>query len=177
MAMFHARAQDGANTQYATFKMVRSQLDGTGSDAVLTTDIGESPICRWLAYALDYSDAVSEATGITARIGLDGGTIIVRGGLTRVDTAFDAGLTIDIGDATDPDGWADGHAMDTAEIILYDVDAAYNVYADAVKGTTGMQYYEDGGTVIVTFSAMPTKGEAVIFLETISYNEPLSAEW
>jgi len=175
--MFHARAQEGANTQYATFKTVRSQLDGSGSDAVLTADIGESPVGRWLAYALDYSDAVSEATGITAQIGIDSGTIIIRGGLTRVDTAFDTGITIDIGDLDDTDGWADRHAVDTAGIILYDTSAAYNVYDDASKGVKGMQYYENGGTLVVTFSAMPTQGEAVIFLETISYNEPLGAEW
>lgn len=174
MAMFQCRSEKGADTQYFSFKIVRDQRSGLGTGAVVAEDVGYSPITRWLAYAVNYDDAVSGAA-ITARAGIPAGTIVLEGGLVRVDQAWGA-LTLNIGDGTDADGWGVGVDISTAGVLLWDRDAAYNT-GDPVAGTSGPQYYQNGGELILTFSANPAAGRAVVFLKTLSYNEPLGGEW
>ena len=174
MSVFQARAEKGADTQYFTFKIVRSWLDGTGMDNTgVTEDIGHSPISRWLTFALNYDDVTSGVN--TAYVGIPAGTIVLKG-LARVDTAFVTATTVDLGDSNQSAGWMDGGDISNGGVVLFETAAVYNA-GNASAGATGPQYYENGGYLIFTFDDMPTAGELIVFLETISYNEPLSSEW
>jgi len=168
---------DNKNTTYGEFSYIREQKHGRNSGALYDPDSGYSPMTRWLAKAFDYSDFVSSPqgrTGHVAQLPIPRGSIVLRC-VTRVDTAFvgTGNTDIDIGDPDDQDGWADGISFATTGVKI-DGDADYNWHADG----TGV-FYDTGGTVQVLFqnATAPTAGEAIVFLEIISYHEDLSKEW
>ena len=184
MAPIYVRSHDAPDTVLMTFRVVhdaRAQIDGDQSDSPLT---GASPISRWLAWAVDYDDFVSNpnAVGYIARCQIPRGTIALEC-LARVDTGFtDAGVAadIDIGDENDTDGWGDSDDWSSANTIHADKSAAYNNPAsDPAAGTAGYQYYRTGDTLDILWknATAPTAGYAVVFLKTISYNEASGAEW
>lgn len=179
-----ARKSAAPDTTYVTFKQVFGQREYT-VDGVDDADTGKSPISRWLAYAIDYSDFVSSATGtpVEATCLIPRGTLIIDC-YVRVDTAFAGGTStaVDVGDSNDADGWAVNLDLTTAttttSIWERDPDAAYtNKASDVAQGTSGAQFYRDGGVVRVTMASFPTAGEMILFLETISYHEDQSKEW
>ena len=173
MSVFQARQEKGADTAYFSFKIVRSQLDGTGmDDTSVTEDVGYSPVSRWLTYALNYDDVTSGVN--TAYVAIPAGTIVLRG-LIRVDTVFVVATTVDVGDANQSAGWLSSQSV-AATGVYFETAAVYNA-GNASAGATGPQYYENGGYVIFSFDDMPTAGELILMLEVPSYNEPLSSEW
>jgi hypothetical protein len=192
MAAYHVRQKRAPDTEYMTFKTIHSArsvvMDG---DLSTDADIGYSPVSRWLGFAIQYSDITSNDAGDAQIINLS----IPRGTLlmdcyVRVDTAWtsEGAADIDIGDSNIVNGYADAldwsAAVGTTPVWHRDADAVYIDIdaADIVQGTTGAQYYPNGGTVLVTFNTafvatVPTAGRAVVFLKTISYNEPQGSEW
>ena len=191
MAANHVRQSRAPDTKYVTFKTVHSARSVTmDGDLSTDVDIGESPVARWFGYAIQYSDIASNAAGDAHVINLS----IPRGTLfkdcyVRVDTAWtsEGADDVDIGDSNVADGYADAldwsASVGTTPVWHRDANADYIDYdADIAAGTTGAQYYVDGGTVVITFntaftSAVPTAGRAIVWLETISYNEPQGSEW
>jgi hypothetical protein len=168
------------------FKKVHSKRAVLDGDATTEVDSGASPITRWLAYAFDYADRVSNS-GETAWII---NCLVPRGSLimdamVRLDQAFDgtAANSVEIGDANQASGYA--AAIDltqdpgTTPIWIRDANAVYvDTTNDISAGSTGAQYYKEGGVVIVVLSTtVPTQGRALLFLETPSYNEPQNSEW
>jgi len=169
-----------------TFRVVhdyRAILDGDLTDSVQST--GKSPISRWLAWAIEHDEFVSDPDkiGYVARCQIPRGTIALRV-MTRVDTAFLAatpGADIDIGDDNIANGWADSLDWSTAAgVIMADQDAVYNdPTTDPNAGVAGAQYYETGDTIDINWNnaTAPTAGKAIVFLLCISYHEDLNAEW
>jgi hypothetical protein len=139
--------------QFAKVRSSRSALDG---DATTDVDTGASPVTRWLTYAFDYADRVSNAGGTAWVINC----LVPRGSLV-----FDAMVRLD--------------QPGTTPIWIRDADAVYvNKTSDISAGATGPQYYVDGGVVVIVLATtLPTQGRAVLFLATISYNEPQNSEW
>jgi hypothetical protein len=178
MSIVYARKSDAPNTHYETFKAVKhSSRDGLGSAAVTDADTGKSPLSRWITYAFNYADFTSNlsgATGYEVNCLLPAQTMAFRC-WARVDTAFvgTGNNDIDVGDDTDPDGWGDGLDFSSTG-GKYDPDAAYNP-----NGTTGFTYNTDVDSVDVQFknATAPTAGEAMLFIEVVSYHEALSNEW
>lgn len=176
MGLPYVRKKDAPDTMYHSFKPVHGQRAGLGSGAEVDADTGESPIARWIAFAFDYSDFASnpDAVGNIVRGIVPRGTMALRC-LVRVDTLFEGtgNDDIDIGDGDDGAGWADGLDF-TSTGIKADPDSAYNWH---LNGT--LRLYEHGDTLDVLFknATAPTAGEAIVFLEVISYHENLSAEW
>jgi hypothetical protein len=163
---------------------MRSSLDG---DATTDRDTGKSPVTRWLSYAFDHADVVSNAGGTAWVVNclVPRGSIIYDA-LIRLDEAFDGtdADSVEVGDSNQASGWA--AAIDltqdpgTTPILIRDADAVYtDRTSDASAGATGPQYYKDGGAVIVTLCTgdPPTQGKAILLLRTISYNEPPESEW
>ena len=172
----YVRSSDAPDTAYMTFKVVHSSRDGHDANSTVDNDTGESPIARWLAWAFDYSDAVSSGTII--RCGVPAGTIAEMC-LARIDTAFvGTGCdTVDIGDDNDWDGW--GVNIDfTATGVKFNHDAPYNT-GTAVAGSAGPQYYSAVDTIDIRVATADdmSAGQGVLFLKVISYNEAASAEW
>lgn len=174
----YARVQKAPDTYYETFKPVKhSNRDGLNSAATVDNDTGQSPISRWLAYALDYADFTSNltATGYLARCQIPRGTLALRV-VVRVDAAFDGSASteadIDIGDSSDSAGWIDSGDFSSTGIVTVPSGA----YQWDTNGTGA--FYEDGDTVTVATKSTtaPTTGSAIIFIETISYHEDLEAE-
>lgn len=165
------------DTAYSEFKIQREQRHGKNSGSAYDPDSGYSPVSRWLAKAFTYDDFVSHPTGSTghvAQLQIPRGTIALRC-VARVDTLFaDTGAdAIDIGDGNDLDGW--GVELDFSSTgVKYDPDAVYNP-----DGSTGFAYYENGDTIEVHFknATAPTAGQAIVFVEVISYHEDLNEEW
>lgn len=175
----YARKQSAPDTWYETFKAVKhSSRDGLNSASTVDNDTGQSPISRWLAYALDYSDFASNpaATGYIARCQIPRGTIALRCAV-RVDVLFDGSASteadVDIGDGNNSAGWIDSADFSGTGLVV-GPSGAYQWDTDG----TGA-FYEDGDTLDISHKSTtaPTAGEAVIFLEVISYHEDLSAEW
>jgi hypothetical protein len=178
----YARKSKQPDTQYFQFKDVREAKAGLNSGATYDADTGASPVARWLAFAFDYDDFVSnpDATGYVVRCQLPMYTIVMEA-LVRVDTAWtaDGKDDIDIGDGNAAAGWADGIDF-TSTGIQADRDAVYNDYdADPADGSAGYQFYDTGDTIDVLWknAVAPAAGEAILFLKTLSYHEALSAEW
>jgi hypothetical protein len=184
MAPTYARSSDASDTVLFTFRVVhdyRATIDGDITDSPMT---GKSPISRWLAWAVDYDDFVSnpDAIGYVARCQIPRGTIAMEF-FARIDTAFahaTPGADIDIGDGNDPDGWGDSDDWTSANTIVRDANAAYNNQAsDPSAGVAGWQYYRTGDTLDIKWNnaTAPTAGKAVVFLKCVSYNEAPNAEW
>ena len=184
---YFARAKKGLNTLYMQFRTPHSARGGLNSDGVKDADTGQSPITRWLSYALSYDDAVSITAGWVFDCPIPPGSLVDEARV-RVDTPFVGTGTddVNVGDSDQADGWIDGAdfsaALATALTPYWynDVNATYMAYTDIVKGTSGPQYYHAGGKVRVLIPAAGaddlTAGEAILFLRTISYCEPLGAE-
>lgn len=183
-----ARSKKETNTTYLQFQPLKSIRSGLGSGEDVDANTGQSPITRWLAYALSWDDAVSNTADPTLtefHLQVPRGSIVLDC-LVRLDEEFDGTDTndVDIGDSDDPNGYADGLDLTTSAatvpIVFRDASAAYiERTTDAVKGTSGPQYYPSGGRVIVgiaTNTTDMTQGEAIVFLKTISYCEPALAE-
>jgi hypothetical protein len=192
MTAFHVRQERAPDTEYVTFKRVHSARSVTmDGDLSTDADLGYSPVTRWFSFAIDYEDIASNSAGDAQVINLS----IPRGTLlkdcyVRVDTAWTAegADDVDIGDANLATGYADGlnwsAAVGTTPVWHRDASGAdyIDTTTDITAGAAGAQYYPNGGTVIVTFntaftSTVPTAGRAIVFLETISYNEPQGSEW
>ncbi len=191
MAAYHVRQERAPDTEYMTFKRVHSARSVTmDGDLSTDADFGYSPVARWLGFAIKYDYITSNSAGDAHIINLS----IPRGTLlkdcyVRVDTAWtsEGADDIDIGDSNVADGYADAlnwsASVGTTPVWHRDANADYIDYdADIAAGTTGAQYYVNGGTVVITFntaftSSVPTAGRAVVWLETISYNEPQGSEW
>ena len=192
MAAEMVRRKKAPDTEYMTFKTVHSArsavMDG---DLSTDADIGESPVARWIAYAIDYADIASNSAGSAQVINLP----IPRGTMlkdcyVRIDTAWtsEGADDVDIGDSNTVNGYADGldwsSSVGTTPVWQRDASGAdyIDTTTDITAGSAGAQYYPNGGVVIVTFNtafvaSLPTAGRSIIFLETISYNEPQGSEW
>jgi hypothetical protein len=181
----YARSNSGRDTVYQQFHTPHSARAGLNSDSIIDADTGKSPISRWLAFVLSFDEAVSVPTvGMVYDCQLPPNTLVLSA-MVRKDTAFVGTGTddVDVGDTDDPNGWLDGidlsAALTTAGVPVWlrDVDAGYMAYSDIVKGTSGPQYYPAGVIRVIAGSADDfTAGEAILFLETISYNEAINAE-
>lgn len=181
----YARSNDIENTTYMTFRVIHSDRGGSDDAAgTVDADSGKSPVARWLTWALDHDDFVSNPTGATghmAKCQVPRGTIALKL-LARLDEVFDDEAEaddIDIGDGNDTDGWADSLNWITDGVgLYYDADAAYNT-GDASAGVSGPQYYSGADTIDVLWknATAPTQGKVVIFLQVISYHENVGAEW
>jgi len=94
--------------------------------------------------------------------------------VARVDTAFvgTGNNDIDIGDDVDADGWGDGLDF-SSQGAKYDPDAVFNS-----AGSTGFKHYATLDSIDVHFknATAPTAGEAILFVEVISYHEAYSEE-
>lgn len=192
MAAEYVRRKKAPDTAYMTFKRVHSSRSVI-MDADLSTDadVGYSPVTRWLTFAIDYEDIASNSAGDAHVINL----AIPRGALikdcfVRIDTAWtsESADDVDIGDSNTTAGYADGldwsTSVGTTPVWQRDASGAdyIDTTTDITAGSAGAQYYKNGGTVVVTFktaftSSVPTAGRSIIFLETISYNEPQGSEW
>jgi len=185
MAPIYVRSHDAPDTVLMTFRVVhdaRATIDGDITDSDLT---GASPISRWLAWAVDYDDFVSDPdkVGYHARCQIPRGTIAIQC-VTRVDTIFTAetpAKDIDIGDDNVANGWADSlDCFTAATVIMADADAVYNdPTSDPSAGATGIQYYPTGDTLDINWNhaTAPAAGRALVFLKCISYHEDINEEW
>ena len=192
MAAEHVRQSRAPDTAYMTFKTVHSARSATmDGDLSTDADIGESPVTRWFSFAIDYEDIASNSAGSAQVINLS----IPRGTMlkdcyVRIDTAWtgEDADDVDIGDSNTVNGYADGldWSASVGTTPVWQRDASGADYIDTTTDITatsaGAQYYPNGGTVIVTFNtafvaSLPTAGRSIVFLETISYNEPQGSEW
>jgi len=170
----HARSEDHPSTEYFQFEPKREQKAGLNSGSEVDANPGFSPIGRWLAFAFDYDDFASnpDLSGYKATVQVPRDTIALRA-YARIDEAFDNASSVNIGDDSDPNGWA--NAIDiTGTGLKFDPDAAY-----MPNGTTGAKYYEDGDTIDIETGTgtAPTQGKGILFVEVISYHEDAEAEW
>ncbi len=164
-------------TTYGEFEVQREQRHGKNSDSTYDANSGYSPLTRWFAQAFTYEDFTSNPEGRTgqeAQIQVPRGSIILRC-FVRVDTLFtgSGNSDIDVGDSDDADGWLDGVDFSSTGLKM-DCDADYNWHLNG----TG-RYYSNGKMIKVLMknATAPTTGEAILFLEIVSYHEDLSKEW
>lgn len=180
MTVRYVSSRSAPDTVLMTFRVVHGQRAVIDGDAADDAETGRSPISRWLAWAFDYDDFVSNPDGVGYMVRL----IIPRGTIgmqvfARVDTAFNGTVAIDIGDGNDTDGWADDFSFENTGIHR-DANAAYNNLAtDPTAGTAGWQYYSSGDTLDVWWrnATAPAAGQAIVFMRTVSYHEDANAEW
>ena len=185
MSARYARAGYVPDTTYVQFRSVKSARGGEGPDGIVDWNTGKSPIARYLTYVIKYDEAVSEpGVGMVVRCNIPRGTL-VRDALVRLDTAFSGTgcSAVDIGDSNDSDGYAVDLDFTTSTasgpVWFRDANAAYvNRASDISQGTSGAQFYKDGGVVTVVLATADdmTAGLALLFLETISYHEDQGAE-
>jgi len=174
MTITHARNEDHPSTEYFQFEPKRDKRAGNNSASTVDENPGFSPISRWLTATLDNSDFASnpDATGYRAQFIVPRDTIALQC-VVRVDEAFDNASSVNIGDGSDADGWAQSLNL-TGTGLKIDPDAAYQP-----GGSGGGKYYEDGDTVDVETATgtVPSQGKALLFLKIISYHEDAEAEW
>lgn len=185
MTIRYVSSRQAPDTVLMTFRVIHGQRAVIDGDPADDPETGRSPVSRWLAWAFDYDDFISnpDEVGYHCKLIIPRGTIAVECA-ARVDLAFLAatpGADIDIGDDLVVNGWADSLDWSTAaSVVTRDADAVYNNFAtDPTKGTAGWQYYEEGDTLDVNWNnaTAPTAGRAIVFLKCISYHEDIGAEW
>jgi len=167
---FYVRGQSAPDTMYDTYRAVHSMRNANDNSAnAIDADTGNSPSMRVLAYAFSWEDV--DATAFTVLCRIPRGALI-KDAWIRVDEAFvGAGATAVIGDVADPDGYLTSTNLTTATPGDY-VRTPLAVYV-----VSQVRAYPDGDSALVTLDAVPTAGQAILFLTTPSYNEPLGAEW
>jgi hypothetical protein len=183
MTAHYVSSELAPDTELFCFAVKHDYTCTIDGDATSTPDSGFSPISRWLAWAVDYDDFVSnpDAVGYIARCQVPRGAIVDKCYI-RVDTAFahaTPAASMTVGDGNDPDGfWPAAAGTFASAGLKYDDDAPYNT-GDASAGVSGPQYYSSGDTVDVIWpnATAPTAGYLVLFIRTISYNEAANAEW
>lgn len=179
----YVRSEYAPDTELFCFSVKHDYPSTQDGDAIDRPDTGFSPISRWLAWAVDFDDFVSnpDAVGYIARCQIPRGTIGMQC-FARVDTAFAAAggaADIDIGDGTVTDGWMNGNDWQNTGLHR-DANAVYNdLTSDAAAGATGYQLYATGDTLDILWknATAPTAGYAIVFLRTVSYHEPANTEW
>lgn len=150
-------------TYLGTFEPQREQR--VGEDGNYDQHLGRSPLSRWIAFAFDYEDFELEGSNYVVKHQLPQRCIATRA-LLRVDAGFTGITAANIGDDNDPDGWFASQTLAGAGVFR--AAGAYN--------TAGFAY--DGGQIVVDAgAAAPTVGQGIVFVEVISYNEALGAEW
>lgn len=182
MTAHYVSSELAPDTELFCFAVKHDYTCTIDGDAATTPDSGFSPISRWLAWAVDYDDFVSnpDAVGYIARLQIPRGTIGMQC-FARLDTAFSATgkADIDIGDGNVSDGWMDGANWGTAGLFR-DANAVYNNLAtDPNAGVAGWQQYAAGDTLDILWknATAPVAGYVIVFLRTVSYNEAANAEW
>lgn len=181
-----ARKVRATDTHYMQFKKVHSKRATLDGDAVTDVDTGASPVTRWLAFAFDYADRVSNSEGTSWVVNC----LVPRGSIitdcmVRIDRVFDGTTanSVEIGDSNQASGWAANLDFTadpgTTPLWYRDADAVYTDKTNDISaGATGAQYYEEGGVVVILLcTTVPTTGRGILFLATISYNEPQNSEW
>ena len=176
-SVYQSKAPD---TAYSEFAGKREQKVGLNAAGSYDVNSGYSPTSRWLPYAFQYSDFVSnvDAPGCSiCRFPIARYTLVTRAAV-RVDTAFDNASACDIGtggtpDAPPGDGWGEDLNLESPG-IFYDPNSDYNP-----GGSDGMQIYTSGDTIdiLTDDNTPPTAGQGILFLEVISYNEVYNEEW
>jgi len=180
MAVRSVYKQNEPDTQYGEFAPHREQKVGLNSASAYDTNSGYSPMTRWLSYAFEHTDFVSnvESGGCyVCRFPIPRYTMLMRAAI-RVDTVFDNTSAVDIGtggvpDSAPGDGWGEDLSLHSTG-LKYDPNADYNP-----GGDVGMQIYVSGDTIDIYTSSgtAPTVGEGILLLEIISYHEPYVSEW
>jgi hypothetical protein len=180
MAASDVRKSKKDPTQYAAFEIKREQVEGLTGEGTKSAYTGRSPLTRWIARAFDYDDFVSnvDATGWVVKNPLPPNSLVLRA-IMRVETAFEASgpaADVDVGHGGTPganpgDGWGDGLDL-TSTGAVCDPDSDFNP-----AGANGPRFYdEDTVDVYWQNATAPTAGEAILFLEVISYHEDLGEE-
>lgn len=181
-----ARKTRGADTHYFQFAKVRSARSTDDGDAVTDVNTGASPVTRWLTYVISYDDVVSNSAGTDWVVNcLIPRNTLIMDAMVRLDQVFDGNgaNSVEVGDANQESGWAAAIDLTTSvtsgPVYFRDANAVYtDKTSDISQGSTGAQYYKEGGQVIVTLATtVPTQGRAVLLLATPSYNEPQNSEW
>jgi hypothetical protein len=87
----------------------------------------------------------------------------------EISVAWTGTTAVVVGDGTTANGWIETGVITptTAGDFGLDYDSTYGV-----KG----RFYEDGDTIDVSFTGIATAGEAILWIEMISYAEALGAE-
>lgn len=88
-----------------------------------------------------------------------------------VETAFTASVTLEVGDTSDIDGWAEAThvgATSTGVQMIYTTDAGDTTAQPAYAvggGFTGGRYFDSSGTIEMDLSgATPAVGRALVFI-------------
>ncbi|MCP4537693.1 MAG: hypothetical protein GY832_11140 [Chloroflexi bacterium] len=151
-------------TYLGTFQAQRQQKLGE-VEGEYDQHIGRSPMSRWVAFAFDYTSFEDE-DGVYQMVKhqLPARTI-ARDAFVRVDEGFVGAATASIGDDNDADGWFAAQSL--AAPGAFKAGGAY--------ATAGFAY--EGGEISVDVGSLPTAGQAIVFVEIITYHEALGAEF
>ena len=170
MAIAHmVRSDKAMGTHYLAVGPVREEKSGLG-DGTIDAWFSSAPAPHRHSWAIDY-DSFDGASSIS--LYLPNNTIVLEA-LLRVDEAYDAGLTMSLGDTSQATGWLNAVAADT--VGLFGANGVYNSGA-AVPGTTGPQIYTSSNPLTLSASAVPTQGKAIVMLLVAGYAEDYGAEW
>ena len=147
MTIATVTADTKPGTAYYQFETPRNPKDGM------------SPLSRWISKSFAYGDQTASVVSIDVAPG----TRVTRVAL-EISTAFTGTTAVEVGDATDPNGWIASGVITptTANDFGLDYDAAYSV-----KG----KKYTSGGQITVTFTGIATAGTGILWADVISYNE------
>jgi len=151
MATEKLNSKVSESTAYYGFEPTRDPEDGM------------SPISRWMSHAFVYGDQSSSVVSIH----VPPMTFVMRVALL-IGAAFTGTTAVTVGDGDDVDGWIASGTITptTAGDMAVDNDAALSEVG---------KLYEDGDTIDITFTGVATAGSGKVFIETVSYNEALTA--
>ena len=127
-----------------------------------------SPVSRWIAKAYDYSDISASMFSMH----IPPGSRVLRV-YHEVQVALTGVVSLIVGDGTNDDGWIETAVAtpSSAGDFVSDYDADYSAVG---------KLYQDGDMIDITFTGNATTdftaGEAILWVEIISYNEDLEAE-
>lgn len=169
----HARSKKHPSTTYVQFEPKREKKEGLGSAGLVDTNPGFSPIARWMVAAFTHEDFVSTNTGHQVEFQLPTNTIALRAFL-RIDEEFDNASAAIVGDADDTDGWVEASDITGTTGLFLTHDADYQPAGGANAG----RFYPDGKRILLNTAnaTAPTEGKGLLFMEVVSYHEPLEAE-
>ena len=123
-----------------------------------------SPITRWWSRAFAFGDQ----TASVVAIGIPPGSRVLSVAM-EIAVAWAGTTAVVVGDGATADGWI------ATGIITPTTLGDFGRDLTSTFGAKG-KLYQAGDTIDVTFTGIANAGEAILYVEMISYNEDLAAE-
>ena len=151
-------------TQVVLTSVVKSPTSYYAFEPTRNPENGMSPITRWWSRAFAFGDQSASVVSVAIPPGARVLSVVLE-----ISVAWTGTTAVTVGDGTAADGWI------ATAIITPTTAGDFGRDLTSTYGAKG-KLYQDGDTIDVSFAGIASAGEAILFVEMISYAEAIAIE-